>query len=229
MYIWAIVLVSIPFRLSIFSPTYCTVQYLNLHRITPSYFCIFVCALYNAHYFQVFTFMLIDESSVFSKYTLHAFRRVALKEAMSAPEADHPTVVWRRQSFCPGREVAVMAAGGPFEDSDTADHMKEPPAVSAAVRSNGADCGRERKTSFIAAAKVVKITSALQCQLSTEDFRAPTPRPLPPSQLSESPMFQWKLSSPPPRRSISPLPTAYNNHHHRPGSPALRQGVEPCS
>jgi hypothetical protein len=167
---------------------------------------------------------------------------------MSALEATDSRlgVMWRRQPISNGggREVAVMAAGGPSEDEEEEDQRvpirppdtaaglspeAKPPAGIHSIRDSSATSGasRGRKTTFVAVAKVAKVSSCLQNQLSTdlEDFRAPTPRPmLPPTvpQLSESPMFQWKLSSPPPRR-VSPIPSSY-----RPGSPQPRHEAFNC-
>jgi len=171
---------------------------------------------------------------------------------MSTLDTDpHPmAVMWRRQPLTAGvgREVAVMAAGGPTEGegdrriqpSDSARGPSRPTSValSSDVRdlvassstSSVSDINNgqrsRRKATFAAVAKTAAVSSTLQHQLSAdlEDFRAPTPLPqLPPTppahqELSESPMFQWKLSSPPPRR-VFPPPT-----FSRPGSPAQRHG-----
>jgi hypothetical protein len=156
----------------------------------------------------------------------------------AAAAADQPAVIWRRQPISPtgGREVAIMAAGGSLEEDDKADRSQgesgRPPAVSLLrpCTSNTTSNGSERKASFGAVARAVRLSSSFQCQLSADvvDFRAPTPRPKaspPPAHQSESPMFQWKLSSPPPRRA-SPIPSGYINH--RPVSPSLRQGIAAC-
>jgi hypothetical protein len=149
--------------------------------------------------------------------------------------ADQPAVIWRRQPISPtgGREVAVMAACGSLEEEDRADRIQgqscRPAAAVTSLRPSTAttmSSGAERKASFSAVARAARLSSSFQCQLSTDvvDFRAPTPRPgaspPPPAHQSESPMFQWKLSSPPPRRA-SPIPSGYIIQ--RPVSPSLRQ------
>ncbi len=148
-------------------------------------------------------------------------------------EAHPVAVMWRRQPLTTGvgREVAVMAAGGPSEDKEDR-QMRPSDCARASTLSSGVDNSygqrSRQKKSFVAVARAASICSPLQHQLSVdlEDFRAPTPLPqLPPTPppanlelMVESPMFQWKLSSPPPRR-VSPTPT-----FSRPGSPSLRHG-----